>query len=269
MGQRHSSQVAGTPGACKMRSALAATPSRQRSGPSKAITYLRVSTRIQGASGFGIAAQRAIVADFAQREQIQILAEYVEVESAWRQPIERRPQLLEALARAGASGALLIIARLDRLARNASIVHALVANGTRFVCADAPWADQTTIGMLAVLAEREARLISDRMCDVRAEAKASGRPWRHVSNLRPGSQAEASRISANVRRARTRQRYAYVEPIAFALRSEGMSLRRVADELNRQGFETQRGTLWNDVSVQALLRRMDKLVCRSPGAIQD
>jgi len=111
--------------------------------------------------------------------------------------------------------------------------------------------------MLAVLAEREARLISDRMRDVRAEAKKSERPWRYVSNLRLEHQPEAVRKSAELRRRQTRERYAYVEPIAAALRADGLSLWAVARELNERLFVTQRGSAWTDVSTLALLRRLE------------
>lgn len=226
--------------------------------PRSAVAYLRVSSRTQGVDGLGIAAQRESVRRFCGESGLTTLAEYSEVERAWRSPLEKRPRLVEALAHARATDATVVIARLDRLARNASLVHHLIEAGARFICADAPWADDTTIGMLAVLAEREARLISDRMRDVRAEAKESDRPWRHVSNLRPEHQPEAVRKSAELRRRRTRERYAYVEPIAAALRADGLSLRAVARELKQRGFVTQRGSAWTDVSTSALLRRLEQ-----------
>jgi len=228
-------------------------------GPARvAVAYLRVSSKTQGVDGLGIAAQLESVRRFCTESGLRLLAEYSELESAWRSPLEKRPKLVEALAHARATNATVVIARLDRLARNASLVHHLIEAGARFICADAPWADDTTIGMLAVLAEREARLISDRMRDVRAEAKRSDRPWRHVSNLRPEHQPEAVRKSAELRRRRTRERYAYVEPIAAALRADGLSLRAVARELKQRGFVTQRGSAWTDVSTSALLRRLEQ-----------
>ncbi len=223
----------------------------------KAIVYLRVSTRMQGATGLGIEAQRASAGEFAERSGLNILGEYVDVDSAWHQPLEKRPILLEALAHARAVEAILVIARLDRLARNPSVVHALIRSRINFVCADAPWADHTTIALLAVLAERESELISARMREVRAQAKATGRSWRHVNNLPRDLQPAAVRRSAEIRTSRTRERYAYVKPIAAALRAEGLSYRKVARELTARGLVNQRGGVWTDVSTRHLLLRPD------------
>ncbi len=150
-----------------LRRDLSKTPRTVMTAPGKAIAYLRVSTVMQGAEGLSMAAQRSAVERFAERNELEVLAEYVEVGSAWRQSIDRRPVLSAALSHARAASATLVIARLDRLARDTSVVHVLLDGGVPFVCADAPWADQTTIAFLAVLAEREAQLISTRMRDVR------------------------------------------------------------------------------------------------------
>jgi DNA invertase Pin-like site-specific DNA recombinase len=222
----------------------------------RAIAYYRVSTKMQGGDGLGIAAQRAFVRNFCAQQQLRILEEYVEVETAWRTPLSHRPVLLEAISHAKAAGAALVISRLDRLARNVSVVSELIRSGVHFVIADAPWASEFTIMLLSAIAQEESRLISARMRGVRAAAKASGRVWHHVCNLPPGSQPAAVKLSADVRMARTRDRYRFIEPIAERLRGQGASYARIAKSLNDSGFLTQRNSRWTDVSVMNLLRRV-------------
>ena len=221
----------------------------------RGIAYLRVSMRMQGSDGLGMGALCESIRQFCAAHTIELLAEYGEVESAWKTPLDRGPQLVAALAHARAAGATIVIARLDRLACNVSIVHRLLETRQKFVCVDAPWASEMTLVMLPALAEQESRVFGDRIRAVRAEAKAAGQVWRHVSNLKPDQHAGAIRRSAEVRRARTRERYAYIEPIALDLRSSGKSLKKIADDLNTRGFRTQRESLWTEMSVQALLRR--------------
>ncbi len=137
-----------------------------------------------------------------------------------------------------------------------SVVTVLMDSGAAFVAADAPFANQFTLLLLSAVAQEESRLISARMKDGRAAAKASGREWKHVCNLRPQDQPEAVRRSAELRRQRTRDRYAFIEPIAKELRKSGLSLTRIAASLNQKGLRTQRGTPWTDVSTLNLLRRI-------------
>jgi DNA invertase Pin-like site-specific DNA recombinase len=133
------------------------------------VSYLRVSTTRQGESGLGIEAQRAAVARHVAGGCL--LAEYLEVESGSKNV---RPQLLAALAHAQATGATLIIAKLDRLARNVHFISGLMEAGIDFIAADLPSANRLTINVLAAVAEHEREMISARTKAALAAAKARG-----------------------------------------------------------------------------------------------
>jgi DNA invertase Pin-like site-specific DNA recombinase len=136
------------------------------------VSYLRVSTDKQGRSGLGLEAQRAAVA--AHVASRRLLAEYLEVESGRRND---RPQLLAALAHAQSTGATVVIAKLDRLARNVAFIANLMEAGVDFVACDLPAADRLTIQVLAAVAEHERQMISQRTKAAMAVAKARGQVW--------------------------------------------------------------------------------------------
>src|SRR5450759_1516123 len=122
----------------------------------QAVSYLRVSTREQGASGLGLEAQRAAVESFTASHGYQVVAEYQDVESGKH---NERPGLRHALADAKARRATLLIAKLDRLSRNASFIMALRDSGVSFVACDLPEANTLTVGIMALLAQQERELI--------------------------------------------------------------------------------------------------------------
>lgn len=137
------------------------------------VSCLRVSTDRQGRDGYGIEAQRAAVAGHAATCGDAIVAEFVEVESGRRRD---RPELARVLAACRARKAILLIARLDRLARNVAFVSNLMEGGVGFVAADVPTVTKFTIHILAAVAEEEARVISARTRAALAVAKARARP---------------------------------------------------------------------------------------------
>ena len=137
----------------------------------KWVSYLRVSTDKQGKSGLGLEAQRKAVADFLNGGRWQLLTEFVEVESGNRSD---RPQLASALAAGKKHKAKLVIAKLDRLARNVNFVSGLMETGVEFVAADMPFANKLTIHILAAVAEHEREAISARTKAALAAAKARG-----------------------------------------------------------------------------------------------
>src|SRR5713226_8632785 len=137
----------------------------------KFIAYLRVSTDKQGQSGLGIEAQRKAVTDYLDGGNWQLLAEHVEVESGKRSD---RPQLQAALAHAKATGATIVIAKLDRLARNVAFISNLMESGVDFVAADMPMANRLTVHVLAAVAEHEQEMISQRTKAALAAAKVRG-----------------------------------------------------------------------------------------------
>ena len=136
----------------------------------KYVAYYRVSTDRQGQSGLGLDAQRAAVAKHIAAAEL--VAEFTEVESGRKND---REQLAAALATAKKAKATLVIAKLDRLARNVHFISGLLESGVPFVCADMPEADRTFLQMMAVFAEWEARKISERTKSALAQVKAQGR----------------------------------------------------------------------------------------------
>src|SRR4051795_11943834 len=139
---------------------------------SKFVAYYRVSTARQGQSGLGLEAQRKAVTDFLDGGDWQLVAEAVEVESGKRSD---RPKLQEALRLCRLHGATLIIAKLDRLARNVAFISNLMESGVDFVAVDFPQANRLTVHILAAVAEHEREMIATRTKAALAAAKAHGR----------------------------------------------------------------------------------------------
>ena len=134
----------------------------------KYVAYYRVSTQRQGRSGLGLEAQRDAVQALVARNGGRLLEEITEIESGKRND---RPELRRAICRAKVSGARLIIAKLDRLSRNASFLLPLRDSGVQFIAADLPNADETVVGIMAVIAQREREMIAQRTRDALAVAR--------------------------------------------------------------------------------------------------
>lgn len=213
------------------------------------IAYYRVSTQKQGRSGLGLEAQRQAVRSFLRNDHL-LIAEFTEVESGKR---NTRPQLLAAIAQAQQAGATLLIAKLDRLSRNASFVFALRDSGVKFVAADMPDANHLTVGLMAVIADHERRAISDRTKAALAALKARG-----VKLGSPGNLTPAAREKATARL----QKSAYDHPqnkragaYALSLHRQGETLSYIAKALNANGFTTRRGKQFQAVQVKRLIER--------------
>ena len=135
------------------------------------VSYLRVSTQKQGQSGLGLEAQRKAVSDYLNYGDWNVIEELVEIESGKN---NRRPKLMEAIDLCKASGATLLVAKIDRLARDAAFLLNLKDAGIEFIAADMPEANRLTIGIMALVAEQEREIISKRTKDALAAAKAKG-----------------------------------------------------------------------------------------------
>ena len=146
----------------------------------KIVSYIRVSTKAQGNSGLGLEAQRSAVGAFADSRGANIQAEYREVETGKKKD---RPELTKALAHCRRSKATLVVAKLDRLARNVAFTSALMESDVDFVACDNPHANRLTIHILAAVAEAEAVAISERTKAALAAAKARGVK---LGSARPG-----------------------------------------------------------------------------------
>lgn len=222
------------------------------------ISYLRVSTARQGASGLGLEAQRAAVLAYASRGGHRIVAEFVEVESGKRAD---RPQLAAALAAGRLHHATLCIAKLDRLARNVAFIANLMDGGVDFVACDMPHANRLTLHLLAAIAEHERDMISQRTKAALAAAKARG--------VRLGNPNGAAALLAGCKEASTRGgvatrrkadvRAAQVLPLLRQMEADGCrSSSELAKALNLRGVPTPGGgAVWYAEQVRRVLRRTD------------
>jgi DNA invertase Pin-like site-specific DNA recombinase len=233
----------------------------------KAVAYYRVSTAAQGRSGLGLDAQKAAVEAVAALRGLTLLAEFTEVESGKRND---RPQLAKALQHARLTGAVLVIAKLDRLSRNAAFLLTLRESGVRFMAADFPDANDLTIGLLAVVAEAERQAISRRTRDALAEIKVrierdgsyrsprSGRTLTRLGNPCGWRKRRASNAKAVATvKANAAARVEALADVLEALAAEGVaSASGIARELNRRGFRTPRNGPWHPSTVAALQRKL-------------
>jgi DNA invertase Pin-like site-specific DNA recombinase len=220
---------------------------------SKFISYLRVSTQRQGKSGLGLEAQREAVAGFLNGGKWSLVSEIVEVESGKRSD---RPELAKALSLCRLHRAVLLVAKLDRLARNVAFISALMESGVKFVAVDLPQANELTVHIMASMAEYEAKAISARTKAALAAAKARGT---ELGGLR----WDITRVGAKGRKAalKTRQENAAkyladVLPVIQDKQRQGAaSLRAIAEALNADGTPAPRGGEWSAVQVKRLLDR--------------
>lgn len=220
----------------------------------KFVSYLRVSTARQGQSGLGLEAQRAAVAGYLNGGDWTLVREVVEVESGKRND---RPALAEALKLCRKHKATLVIAKLDRLARNVHFISGLMESGVEFVAVDMPQANRFVVHILAAVAEQEAEAISKRTKAALAAAKARGTKLggRRVSTERFAEiAAEGRRVAASVLTARKEAHQQEILPVIAEIRAQGIStLRGIAAELNARGELTPRGGRWSAAQVLRII----------------
>jgi DNA invertase Pin-like site-specific DNA recombinase len=219
------------------------------------VSYLRVSTTKQGASGLGIEAQREAVASYLARAAngSELLEEFVEVESGKRKD---RPQLYKAIERCELAGANLIIARLDRLSRNAHFLLSLQEAKVPFIACDNPHADKFTVGILALVAQKEAEAISERTKAALKAAKARGKRLGNpngASHLWGRGNMEAVTALKSKANAKAQKLKGQLE----AIKLDGhLTLTAIASELTRRGIVTSLGGSWHPMGVKRLLERL-------------
>jgi DNA invertase Pin-like site-specific DNA recombinase len=216
----------------------------------KFVSYLRVSTARQGASGLGLEAQRAAVAGYLNGGDWTLVQELVEVESGKRND---RPALADALRLCRKHRATLVIAKLDRLARNVAFISNLMESGVEFVAVDMPQANRFVVHILAAVAEHEAEAISKRTKAALAAAKARGTMLggRRVTIERF---AEIGAAARKVRTENADKRAAEIMPLIRSIQATGAtSLRQIAAALNEQNVTTPRGGEWSAVQVQRVI----------------
>ncbi len=220
----------------------------------KFISYLRVSTARQGASGLGLEAQREAVSRNLNGGQWQLVQEVVEVESGERND---RPAIAEALRLCRLHRATLVIAKLDRLARNVHFISSLMESGVDFIACDFPEANRLTVHILAAVAEHEASMISARTKAALEAAKARGVALggqRGSLERMRGMAAKGTRVSATVRQQSAAKRRDDLLPVIADLRSNGAaSLRAIANGMNVAGLTTARGGQWTATQVMRVV----------------
>jgi DNA invertase Pin-like site-specific DNA recombinase len=219
----------------------------------KFVSYLRVSTARQGRSGLGLEAQRKAVEDFLNGGKWQVIKEFVEVESGKKAD---RPELVKAFQACRLFGAKLVIAKLDRLSRDAHFLLGLEKAGVDFVAADMPQANRLTVGIMAMVADEERRMISSRTKAALAAAKKRGTK---LGGDRGATVTNATRKAAKAAvKARTDARAADLAPVISELKSAGVtSLGGLARALTERGIPTARGgSEWSAVQVSRVLGRL-------------
>lgn len=222
----------------------------------KFVAYERFSTARQGRLGLGLEAQRKAIDDFAASRGADVLARFTEVESGRKND---RPELVKALTLAKLTGATLVIAKLDRLSRNAAFLLTLRDSGVRFLACDMSEANDLTVGIMALVAQQEREAISRRTKEALAAAKARG-----VKLGNPNGAAalrRAGKGGAALRAAVARNADDLAEglaPVIDGLRSDGVTtLRGIADALNERGMLTRRGGRWQVSNVRNLVHRIE------------
>jgi DNA invertase Pin-like site-specific DNA recombinase len=223
---------------------------------SKAVAYYRVSTDKQGRSGLGMAAQRAAVESLCAARGWELVAPpFTEIESGKKAD---RPEMLKAIDRCRQTGAVLVIAKTDRLTRDLETLVMLEKSGVEFIAADNPDANRLTIRLLVVIAQNEREAISRRTKEALAAAKARGQRLGNPNGAAAfaGKNGSAVGVRAVIRKADDHAEM--LRPVIDQLRAAGhTSLGSIANQLNDQGMLTPRRGRWYASSVRNLLARLD------------
>ena len=208
--------------------------------------------RKAGVSGLGLDAQREAVTRHVAIAQGVIVAEFQEIESGKRND---RPEIAAALAACRLRHATLVIAKLDRLARNVFFISSLMESGVDFVACDNPHATRLTIHILAAVAEHEHEMISQRTKAALAAAKARGVRLGNP-HLTPGDTRRATAV-------RSDKALAYARDVDFyineARKAGCTSLGSLARALTARGIATPAGAeKWDATAIKRVLARLER-----------
>ena len=209
------------------------------------VAYYRVSTYKQGKSGLGLEAQQESVSSYLKLNGGTLCEEFIEVESGKK---NNRPELLTALKLCRSTKSVLIIAKLDRLARNVHFISGLMEAGVEFVAVDNPHANRLMLHMLAAFAEHEREQISLRTKAALAAAKARG--------VKLGANGA---VLAKQNKQAAQEFAQKMKDVINEVRGDGKTLlREIAEELNQRGIKTQRGKVWYPMTVSNIIHRIDE-----------
>ncbi len=221
------------------------------------VAYYRVSTQKQGSSGLGLHAQRSTVKHFITGNPL--LAEFTEIESGKN---DRRIELQKAIDFAKANNATLVIAKLDRLSRNASFIFQLRDSNVDFTCCDIPDANTMTIGIFALLAQQEREMISERTKKALKAKKAQGyklgKPENFTDAMR--TKGRTAHHDKAIEDEHNKRAYAMIT----ALRQQHYTYRQIASKLNDAGFKSSRGNSFHAHSIW----QIEKMYIKSTTSIE-
>ena len=220
------------------------------------IAYCRVSTNAQGASGLGIDAQRKAITDYLNGGRWELVEEFVEVESGKRS--DNRPMLLQALETCRRTGSKLLIAKLDRLSRNAAFISNLMDSAVDFVAVDFPNANRLTVHILAAVAEHEREMISKRTKEALQAAKARGVKLGSPKGITKEVGLRGAAHSLEVRQGKALDHARRIYPIIREMKEQGLSLRGIAKRLSEGKELTPRGgTEWTATTVKGVIEKVE------------
>ncbi len=218
-----------------------ATTSASNSIPRPCFAYLRVSTSEQGQRGNGLEAQQQAIATFARQEGFEVQEWVQEVETGkGTDALLRRPKLAYALKQAKRKKAPVLVSKLDRLSRDVAFVAGLMSEGVPFIVTElGSDVDPFILHLYAALSEKERRLISVR---TREALQAMKRRKVRLGNPSKRSLRMASQRGVEVRQQAARTFAESMRPMIFGYQQQGFSLRKIAEELNKKGVQTYRGS---------------------------
>lgn len=217
----------------------------------KFVSYYRVSRKEQGLSGLGLSAQRTAVEKYVISQNGKIVGDYTEIETGTNK--KERVEIQKAIQQAKNEGAILVIAKLDRLARNVSFVSSLMDAGIEFLAVDMPSANNFTIHIFSALAEQEAKLISSRTRLALAELRKSGVVLGNPKNL--NDEARTKGVKAIKQNAINNDRNRQAQSVILSCKERGMSYREIAKYLNELNFKTRYGNQFLAPTVHQLYSR--------------
>jgi DNA invertase Pin-like site-specific DNA recombinase len=219
----------------------------------KYVAYYRVSTKQQGQSGLGLEAQREAVRRFTGNCEACIVAEVTEIETGTSKRI--RTKIYVAITLAKKHNAILLIAKLDRLARNVHFVSSLMESKVPFKACDMPEADNFTIHIFSALAEREAKLVSERTRAALGAKKARGEKVNRVSNLTDECRSKGRQVL--ISKAKTDESAQRAAALIGMYRSQGLSYEAIAEKLNSAKFRTRDNKAFLPMQVYRIYKRFN------------
>jgi DNA invertase Pin-like site-specific DNA recombinase len=216
----------------------------------KYVAYYRVSTKKQGVSGLGLEAQKDAVHRYIAPELIDF--EFIEIETGTNK--KKRPVLAQALELCKKHDATLLIAKLDRLARNVSFVSSLMDSKVKFKAVDFPEANELTIHILSAIAQHEAKIISSRIVDALAVKKRKGETMGNPQNLTYLDRMKGIEVIKN--NALTNENNSKATAYVKRAIQTKYTLQGIADELNQAQFKTSKGKGFSPMQVSRLIKKI-------------